>query len=182
MPMIENWLRDQAAVFLALRGRVVGSWQGVEMAVRGGDEGEPEYEGPDVPCLQLLLLDAVMADGAAVSIDTYQNDCYFGLWAKPQARCEGDDWGRGYRRRALTELPTGPVEEVSVYLDGEILAEVSLRIAGRELLLVAGESDEDWSGELTWRRLDESVLVFTDPEAVAKVRWVPDRERLHRAG
>ncbi|GGN51319.1 hypothetical protein FHR83_008961 [Actinoplanes campanulatus] len=79
MSMIENWLQEQAAVFLALRGRVVASWQGVEMAVRGGDEGEPEY---DVPCLQLLLLDAVMADGA-VRVGTYQNDCYFGIWAEP---------------------------------------------------------------------------------------------------
>lgn len=174
MPTIENWVRDQAAVFLALRGRVVGSWQGVEMAVRGGDEGEPEYDGPDVPNLQLLLLDAVMVDGA-VSVGTYQNDCYFGIWAEPGARRAGDGWGRGYRRRALTDLPTGPVQEVSVYLDGEILAEVSLRIADREVLLVAGESEEGWSGELTWRRLDESVLVFTDPAAVAKVRWVPGR-------
>ncbi|WP_433789051.1 hypothetical protein [Actinoplanes sp. CA-252034] len=180
--MISDWLHDQTATFLAMRDQTVASWHGVEMAVRGGDEGTPEYNGPDVPCLQLLALDAVRPDGTAVNITTYQNDLSFGMWANAGAVCDRDDRGRGYRRRALTELPTGRIVEVEVYLDDDVLAEVRIQIADNELLLVAGESYEDWSGGLEWHRLDESVLVFTDPGEAEKMRWVPSRGALRRIG
>jgi hypothetical protein len=180
--MISDWLHDRTATFLAMRDQAVVSWHGVEMAVRGGDEGTPKYSGADVPCLQLLALDVVRPDGTSVNITTYQNDLSFGLWANAGADCEGDGWSRGYRRRVLTELPTGPVREVGVYLDDDVIAEVRLRIADLELLLVAGESYEDWPGELEWRRLDESVLVFTDPGEAEELRWVPRRGLLRRIG
>ncbi|MFI5844186.1 hypothetical protein ACIA8K_31275 [Catenuloplanes sp. NPDC051500] len=131
--MIGDWIQEQAAAFLAFRNEVVDSWQGVEMAVRGLDEGTPEYDGPDVPCLQLLALSAVKADGSAVGINTYQDDTGFGLWVTPGSIREGDDWSRGFRRRALTELPTGLVREVAVYLDADVLAEVSMKIADKEM-------------------------------------------------
>jgi hypothetical protein len=81
----------------------------------------------------------------------------------------------GYRLRSLTELSTGRVQEVSVRLDDGLIAEVSLLVGDRELLLVAGEAEEQPSGQLVWHRLDESVLVFTDPDEVERVRWVPVR-------
>ena len=180
VPMIRDWLQDQTAAFSALRGEIIDSWQGLEMAVRGGDERNPEYNGVGVPCLQLLALDALNATGAEVNITTYQNDSSFGLSAKAGTISEGDDWSRGYRRRLLTELPTGFIQEVSVYLDDDVLAEVSIRLADRELLLVAGESEERRSGGLEWHRLDESVLVFTDPGEAERVRWIPSRGPLRR--
>ncbi|WP_041832153.1 hypothetical protein [Actinoplanes sp. N902-109] len=181
--MISDWLRDQTAAFLAMRDQAVVSWHGVEMAVRGGDdEGIPEYDGPDVPCLQLLVLDAVNSEGQAVTITTYQNDMTFGMWVNPGAIGDREDWGCGYRRRTLTELPAGPIREVEVYLDDCVVAEVRFHIGDRELLLIAGELREDWSGRFEWYRLDESVLVFTDPGAAEALQWVPRRGTLRRIG
>lgn len=152
------------AGFLDLRDSVVGSWQGVEMAVRDGGFG-----GPDVPCLQLW---ALYTDTGTV-IDTYQDDDVFGLWARPGTAVAVEE--PGYRLRALTELPTGRVGSVTVHLDGDVLAEVRFRIGGQDLLLIAGEAHEDRSGRLVWHRLDESVLAFTDPGAADRMRWVPPR-------
>ncbi|GIE76593.1 hypothetical protein Aph02nite_25430 [Actinoplanes philippinensis] len=176
--MRDVWPAALAAAFSALRGRSIEAWQGVEMSVRGGDEGVPEYATE--PCLQLFLLEMVCASGPAVTIGTCQDDLGFGLRAEPGTIRAGDDWGRGFRRRTLTELPTGLVQDVEVYRDGDVLAEVRIRFAERELLLMAGESDEGWAGELTWRRLDESVLVFTDPGEAERVSWMPSRGPLHR--
>lgn len=60
MAMIGDWVQQQTSAFLALQGHTVGSWQGIEMAVRG-DDTRFEFGGPDVPCLQLLTLRMTLA-------------------------------------------------------------------------------------------------------------------------
>jgi hypothetical protein len=64
-------------------------------------------------------------------------------------------------------------------VDDNILAEVVLTIHGRLLLLLllAGEVHESAGDRLELVRLDECVLVFTDPSAAESVDWIPDRRR-----
>jgi hypothetical protein len=175
-----GWVRTQLDEFLALKDQVIRSWTGVEMAVRGGDGVAPEFGGPDVPCLQLRVLGAETATGVTRTVATYQDDDSFGLTIQVDAGFDSDDVGHGYRARALPELPLGLVRHVSVYVDADVLAEVGLRVGDRDLLLVAGEAQEDQTGRLVWHRFDESVLAFPDPTVVERVHWVPARTRLHR--
>ncbi|MFC5007262.1 hypothetical protein ACFPIJ_56825 [Dactylosporangium cerinum] len=172
-----GWAQRQTSAFLALQGHVVRSWQGIEMAVRG-DDTHFEFGGPDVPCLQLLTLRLTLATDSPVVVTTYQDNDAFGLAIGTSSNWPTEELGAGYRLRALPELPTGRVQEVLAYLDGDLLAELTLRVEGQELLLVAGEADEDHFGRLVWHRLDESVLVFTRPGDVEAMSWVPARTPL----
>jgi hypothetical protein len=172
--MVDDWVRRQASAFLALQGLVVRSWQGVEMAVRG-DDTHLQFGGSDVPCLQLLGLRMTLAADSPMEVSTYQDDDAFGLAIGVSSSWPAEEPPPGYRLRAVPELPTGRVEEVSVYLDGDLLAEVTLRVESHELLLLAGESDPDRSGALVWHRLDESVLVFTRPADAETMSWMPAR-------
>lgn len=121
----------------------------------------------------------VTAAGTSVAITTYQDDDLFGLSIQPMSGRATDELGGGYRVRALSELSTGHVQDVSVSLDDDLIAEVSLRVGDRDLLLLAGEAEQGPSGQLAWHRLDESVLLFTDPGEAEKVRWIPARGSLH---
>ncbi|MET7806624.1 hypothetical protein [Micromonospora chersina] len=178
--MASGWMRTQIDEFLALKDQVIQSWSGVEMAVRGGDGPTPEFAGQDVPCLHLWALHARTDTGDTVTIATYQHDDLFGLRIERSAGSDGDDVSHGYRRCALPELPTGLVRRVSIDLDGDVLAEVRLQVERRDLLLLAGEAEEDFDGRLVWRRLDESVLAFTDPNTVEQMKWVAARRQLRR--
>ena len=168
-----GWLQARVDEFTALRGMVVRSWSGVEMAVRGGDGDRPEFDGPDVPCLQCWQLSADLSSGRRVVVGTYQDDGYWGL--RPDVAPAGNDRpgvpAPGYRSRALPEVPTGRITDVDVVIEGQILAEVAVHIGAQGVLLIAGEAD----GRLWWRRLDESVLVFTNPIAAERMIWAPAR-------
>lgn len=170
-------MAERAREFESWRGRRVLSWVGVEMALReNAAGGGPRFEDPEVPCLQLFGLQASLDDDSAPSVTTYQDDAEFGLRAWADARFpDGEKWDGIYRWRALTELPLGQVEEVDVVVDEGVLAEVCLRIGARPLLLVAGELDETVAGGLSFHRLDESVLAFTDPGDAERVPWTPPR-------
>ncbi|MGI5175788.1 hypothetical protein ACQEVZ_05585 [Dactylosporangium sp. CA-152071] len=71
--MIGDWVQWQVSAFLALQGNGVGSWQGIEMAVRG-DDTHFEFGGSDVPCLQLLSLRMTLGNDSSVVVTTYQDD------------------------------------------------------------------------------------------------------------
>ncbi|MET9225339.1 hypothetical protein [Lentzea sp. NPDC003310] len=180
----EAWRADRAREFASLNGRHVQSWIGVEFALRENtpDAGPHVFRDPAVPCLQLWGLQAVLADGR-FGIGTYQHHDCWGLWKDTDTRVQDPDHWRephsGTRWRVLDdELPVGPITEVTVYGDEGVVAEVRLTIGGRPLLLVAGEADETWSGELQFLRLDESVLAFTDPAKAAGMPWTTPRGRL----
>lgn len=180
--MLRNgWVAERAGEFVSLRGRHIASWTGVEMALRdNAPGGAPQFDDPQVPCLQLLGLQASLQDGGVLSVTTYHDDDCFGLRSCLEAKL-GDDnapWEGIYRRRPLAELPAGAVGEVSVFADEGVIAEVRLEIGTRPLLLIAGELDETPAGALLFHRLDESVLVFTDPAATEAVPWTTSRRDL----
>jgi hypothetical protein len=175
---------ERSRDFASLRGRRVESWVGVEMALRESVAGgRPQFHDPEVPCLQLWGLQAFLDDGGVLSVSIYQDDDLFGLWPRPRPEVRFQDqgqWDGIYRWTALTELPTGQVEHVAAFVDEGVLAEVSLRIGGQPLLLVAGELEETPEGGLLFHRLDESVLVFTDTDtaAAASAPWTTSRRGL----
>ncbi|WP_330277594.1 hypothetical protein OG205_19185 [Lentzea sp. NBC_00516] len=175
-----------AREFTALRGRRVESWVGVEWALRADVPGSgPQFHDPEVPCLQLWGLQAVLGDGL-FSICTFDEEAVSGLWrnrheefeAKLQDSVLWDEPGDCTRWRALSELPVGPIDEVTVYGDEGVVAEVLLVIGGRPLLLIAGELYETWTDDLEFHRLDESVLAFTDLAAADRVAWSTPRQDL----
>ncbi|WP_280443422.1 hypothetical protein [Nocardia brasiliensis] len=181
----ENWLAERSRKFALLRGKRVESWAGVEMAFREDVAGiGPQFEDPEVPCLQLWGLLASLDDGSTFTVSSYQDGVNFGLCSDQKHTHEKlqDEglWDGIYRLRRLTELPTGRVDQVTVYVDAvdSVLAEVHLQIGQRPILLVAGELDETWGGELVFSRLDESVLVFNDLAAVEQTPWSTSRQGL----
>jgi hypothetical protein len=161
----EDWLAARVREFAALRGRTVRTWTGVEMAFF---EDPPRFEDPRAPFLQLLSLDATL-DGETLAIVPYQDDDVWGLLTEP-ARGRGGAEGI-YRERSLSELPTGDIDDVTVRVEDGVLAEVSLCIGARPLLLLAGEAYEDRGDNLVFHRRDSSVLAFTDPTLVDTIPW-----------
>ncbi|WP_447008250.1 hypothetical protein ACRAKI_17950 [Saccharothrix isguenensis] len=180
----DAWVAETSRDFTSLRGRRVESWVGVEMALRESVAGgAPQFDDPEVPCLQLLGLQASLDHCGVLTVSVHQDHDVFGLWPRshPEVRFQDEgQWNGIYRWRALTELPTGHVEYVAAFVDKGVLAEVGLRIDGRPLLLVAGELEETSEGGLLFHRLDESVLVFTDTAAAARVPWTTSRHGLVR--
>ncbi|MEU3642628.1 hypothetical protein AB0E59_04530 [Lentzea sp. NPDC034063] len=182
----ESELAACAREFTALRGRRVESWVGVEWALREDVPGSgPQFHDPEVPCLQLWGLQAVLGDGL-FSICTFDEETVSGLWrnrhegfeAKLQDSGLWDEPGDCTRWRALSELPVGSIDEVTAYAEHDVLAEVLLVVGGRPLLLMAGELHETGTGGLEFHRLDESVLAFTAPAAADRVAWNTSRRDL----
>ncbi|MBS2531978.1 hypothetical protein KGQ20_04265 [Catenulispora sp. NF23] len=180
--MTMGWISERSRDFTALYGRRVESWIGVEMALRDDvGDGSPQFSDPTVPCLQLLGLQACLDGGDVLTVGIYQDVDVFGLWPRPRAEARFQDaslFTGALRWRRLTELPTGRVEYVATFADTGVLAEASLRIDARPLLLIAGELMETWDDELRFCRLDESVLVFTDPTAALQAPWTTSRSDL----
>ncbi|XVV09809.1 hypothetical protein ACQP2X_33840 [Actinoplanes sp. CA-131856] len=175
-----GWTAERVRDFERLPGRRVKAWTGIEMALREGPASDgPHFEDPAVPCLQLNVLGALFDDGTFMTIGTYEGDAVCGLWLRRMDDGRPDWSGQVgiYRSRALPELPTGEIDRVSTVLDQEVVAEVVLRIGGRQLLLMAGELHEGMQGRLVFTRFDESVLAFADPSAAESVDWVPGRGR-----
>jgi hypothetical protein len=167
-------LREQASRFEALVGLTLTGWRGVEMALYGGeDRGDAVFLDPRAPFQQLRLLRMELAGERTALVDTYQDDDGWGLWlTEREPRWDGY---YGIYREGRPALPTGPIRSVAVWLYDGLLAEVRLRIGEQELLLVAGETSENWDGGFDLHWLDESVLVFTDTAAADWLPWKPAR-------
>ncbi|WP_156213701.1 hypothetical protein [Lentzea aerocolonigenes] len=180
--MDESWLAGRVREFAALRGRHIESWVGVEWALREDVAGTgPQFRDPSVPCLQLWGLLATLDDDEPFGIGTYEHSTDCGLWRHEwlQPKLQNQDvWDGITRWQAFGELPTGHVDEVAVFVGSSVVAEVLLTIGGRPLLLMAGEASETWGDELRFVRLDESVLVFTDPAEADSISWASPREGL----
>jgi hypothetical protein len=155
----------------------------VEAALRENVAGSgPQFDDPAVPCLQLFGLQPFLDGDTALSVTTYQDDTKFGLRTSPESGFLDEwQWDGIYRRRSLTELPVGQIEQVALFVDNGVVAEVHLRIGAQPLLLIAGEVDETLAGELLFHRLEESILAFIDPTAAEHVPWTTPRPALARA-
>lgn len=168
----------QTRELTSLRGRSVERWDGVELALWDDDADIPRFSDATFPFLHLFSLRAAMTDGAALTITTYQEDAYFGLRSFPDARFDDQHWEGVNRWRALPELPVGRVDQVAVFADEDVVAEMDLRIGGQPLLLVAGELDGTPDDELLLHRLDDAVLTFTDLGAAENAPWSSSRRDL----
>ncbi len=174
----DDWMIEQTRMLTSLRGRGIERWDGVELALWDNDSDIPRFSDATFPFLHLFSLRAAMTDGAALTITTYQEDANFGLRSFPDARFDDQRWEGIYRWRALPELPVGPVDQVAVFADEDVVAEMDLRIGGQPLLLVAGELDGAPDDELLLHRLDDAVLAFTDLAAAENAPWSSPRRDL----
>lgn len=170
-----DWLREQADQLEALAGRDVAGWRGVEMAIIGGGHAGSRavFTDPRAPFMQFYFLEISLDSGGRHLIETYQDDDGFGLWLTD--RRPGWEGHEGIFRTTVPDLPTGPIEAAQVTREADLLAEVTLTIAGQELLVIAGETRENWDGGFDLCRFDESVLVFTDIAAADRPDWRPLR-------
>lgn len=167
----------QVDVARSLVGEVIDRWDGVEMAIRSNDdESEFWFSDPQVPCLQMFLIDLLTSAGAAVRFNAYQNDGEFGLTVErdPKRHRMTSEAANGYRARALEELPVGEIRSVTVAISEQgDLSEIELDVAGQFLLFVAGETYETWTDRIEFHRYDESVLVFRSRADYDSIDWMP---------
>jgi hypothetical protein len=174
-----KWQQRQRRAAEALLGTRITGWTAVEMAIVDvGPDGSPLFEVVGIDCLQLWRLELETADGLK-AITAYQNNDLWGLQIDSAAQRSVHEVDGIFRRRRLSELPTGDVEAVTVRRAVPTLdvAEVELEVNGATVTLVAGEIEEHVSAQLSFRWLDESVLVFTDPYSPASISWTPPRAR-----
>ena len=173
-----EWIQEQVELWRSLEGAVIYRWSGEEMALwESGPEGSPVFERGDFPFLQSGPLQIDCADRPALRVINVQNDDHFGLWLRDDMGPLDPDghWGI-FRYRADFGLATGTVQAVDVFVSPEgDVAEVRIVIDGAAVLLVAGEVSETSpvTAQVIW--LDESVLVFSQPDAADTVEWFPER-------
>ncbi|GAA2908247.1 hypothetical protein Acy02nite_90890 [Actinoplanes cyaneus] len=147
------------------------------MAVRG-DDTHFEFGGPDVLCLQLLTLRLTFDTGSTLAVTTYQDDDAFGLAIGSSSNGPGEEMGTGYRSRSSPELPAGQIEEAAVYLDGALLAEVTLRVGGQQVVLIAGEADENSPADSYGIASASPYLSSPRPSDARAMSWTPTRTPL----
>ena len=168
-------IRDR---FASLAGQRIVAASCIEMAF-GGDRGQPLFQHPGLPFVQVMVLELVLSDGGSLHVATWMDeDARCGLLLRPAA--PGDALQPGahdapdsiYRHRRLTECPAGMVVDVGPTLtDRGVVSEVRLGFGGAGLHLVAGEVYEDGDGRFTVRKDDESVLIVFGDEARARIRF-----------
>ena len=150
-----------------LAGLVVTRWQGMEMALTEADAASDiRWEDPNIPYLQLVDLDLVLANGQAFKFWSQMEDGtgFHGLYLEAMgalpAVLTSDDPLSIFRSRLLTELPVGAIEIAELRQDGpNATVEVRLMVAGVEVRLVAGEVYEQHDGSLRVIEPDESILL-----------------------
>jgi hypothetical protein len=165
-----DWIQQRKNEIKSLRGKIVKSFLGVEMALREDDS--PQFEDPHVPCKQFSLLYIYFEDGEVLKLLNYQHDDVFGFYL---TSIEPDEPGMVdgiYRLNKLSELQCGRIDRVETRLGSEDdIWQIQLEIKGQKILFVAGEIYErdDVSFDIVME--DESILLFIDPDAadLAKV-------------
>ncbi|MFE7508248.1 hypothetical protein [Promicromonospora sp. NPDC057488] len=179
-----GWPQANIAQALSWAGREVGRWWGPEWPLDGSDAGTfaegKTYAAPDAEASSFAWLGLAL-DTGDVQVTTYQDDAYFGLCFEPQPRnALADNDPRYYRLHESLALPVGRIEQVTVAIDRTtlddpmsdvVLAETTLVVGGRPVPLIAAEN----YGPDEWHRLDESVVVLSDPDAVDRIGWLPPR-------
>lgn len=168
-----EWVQNQIDRFRRLQGQMVAGYTATEMALRESSaSGAPQFEDPDVPFLQLVVLHLLLADESVVEIATHQDDDAFGLRFRSARRPLVSGADGIYRTRRLEGLPIGQIRDIDTRCSarGNIRA-VHLRFANGEIVLAAGEAVEDADGRLRFCLDDESVLLFRRPCDFESVSW-----------
>lgn len=150
-----------------LAGLVVTHWQGLEMALAEADAASDiRWEDPNIPFLQLVHLDLVLANGQVFKFWSQMEDGtgFHGLYLEAldalPVLFASDDPLSIFRGRLLPELPAGPIEIAELRQDGpNATLGVRLMVAGVEVTLVAGEVHEQHDGSLRVVEADESILL-----------------------
>lgn len=169
-----NWWSRQSAKFEALVGRSITGWSGDEMAVLEETASAPADWGEGLPFKQLLKLEIQIGPERWV-VKTYQDDASWGLSVDSGGIGPEFDTA-GYRRLAEIDLPVGVVEDVRAAVEDGILTEVALTVAGRQMLLIAGEVEPEMDGSMSFCRFDESVLIFPEAADANALDWRPPRQ------
>ncbi|GAB3923220.1 hypothetical protein GCM10029976_013120 [Kribbella albertanoniae] len=168
---------------LALAGRTISNWSGIEWPIVLGEElAGTHFAGPyaeRVPFLQLHLT----LDEGSMGLSTCAAAPVWALEFDADATIDLNDLDEGFSRpHARLPLPTGRVTSVRLVVDDSrrgllrrdsIFAEALLGIGNSSVLLIAAEPDEDG----IWRRYDESVTVVRNPHAADALPWDPPRPR-----
>jgi hypothetical protein len=151
------------------------------MAFTGGEDGVlARFSHPDLPFRQFLALNAWLGAGAAVAVGIQQNGNEWGLHIGegPDPRTDFEGVDGIWRSVVATDLPTGHIDEVSVFVNESrlMVAEIELRLGQRSMRLVAGEVYEHIGHALSVAWGDESVLAFAEATAVDRVAWTGERQ------
>jgi len=131
-----------------------------------------------VPFIQLDVLYLELDGDQLVKFVTYENHGNYGLRLMPISEpseivtTNEPNPGSIYRTRELREISLGKIIEVSISTDdtGDI-AEVDLTLQDSHILLIAGETYEEFDGSLRFVKPDESLLLFGQPEDALRLPW-----------
>jgi hypothetical protein len=153
------WLALQTSGLDALNGHTVTAWSGIEMALEERGRGGHVWTDPGVPMLQLSYLHGATSAGG-FSLATAEDDATWGLYLLEAGEedTETFDAQSPFRRRDLTELPTGRISGLQVEMEGDNIAAVTFDVDGANLSLRAGKVSAD-GGTFTVQPMDEAILV-----------------------
>jgi hypothetical protein len=114
-------------------------------------------------------------DDGPATVQVWQDDDEFALCTERRAVDFSSGWSGIFREAELVDLPCELVSRVDVRLnDRPNVSELLLAFEhGAQILLVAGESEEQADGRLRFRRNDESVLLFRNPADAERLDWLP---------
>ena len=150
--------------FERLTDTEISRWSGVEMALTEGREGGEVWDHPAIPFLQMLYLDAELADGTLLRFGTDQEDCLCGLSVSRPDDVDADTsgWDGIYRSSVPSHLPCGVVRGVEISTTNSLIEQVRILFEVSSLRLSAGEVYEQHDGSFRIVSQDKSILVQVD--------------------
>lgn len=163
----EEWDRSLRDALAACRDEVLAEAWVDEMGLYGPEE-DPFFTHSKLKFVQAYRLELRFESGETLQIGCFQDDDQFALWPRRvsvETRLAAvDDPSRTlFRVRPMAEFPTGRVTQVDWETDERANMQViSLCLDKGDVILRAGEVEEDMGGSLTIRDRDESVLIFLD--------------------
>ncbi|HEY0473021.1 MAG TPA: hypothetical protein VGD34_15215 [Kribbella sp.] len=177
-----GWLAANIARALALTGRNVLGWTGVEEPVELADElTGTQFAGPGAERVPFAWLRARLDEGEA-GISIYQDDAHFGIRFEPRCPFTLEAFSKGeFRLHPEAPLPVGFIHATEVVIDSSVrttgageeavLTEVTLHIGDESVLLIAAGA----YGPDEWHIYDESLVVLRDAAAADRLEWFPQR-------
>ncbi len=133
---MKDWVMENTRRFQELERREITAWRGFELTLRKrGPDGYPLLD-PGAPARELLCLELVVAGTPTLRVSA-GSEHGFGLSVSTPSV---DDPDKTSPPVTALSLPTGPVERVRCFFDGQQrLNRVTLLIGGGWVELVAGE-------------------------------------------